>query len=98
MALLRYVPEHQVLICTSCQYALRSNQVKAHLRGKEHRLTKDECKSLMADVEGLSVAPQPTLPQPGGEPLVDLAIFRDGLMCHECGQYVCRSRRWMEDH
>ena len=99
MTLLKYIPEYQVLICTSCQYALQLNQVDAHLRGKEHRLTKDECKSSMARFVGQLVAEQPVLPDPGREPLVDLPIFRDGLICHECnGQYVCRSQEWMEKH
>jgi RecQ family ATP-dependent DNA helicase len=102
MGLLRYMSEFQILVCTLCQYALDPAHITTHLRGKEHRLSTDECLQLMAEFEGQPlIQPKPDqliLPDSSCKPLEDLPIFRDGLACQECSSYICRSQKWMEDH
>ena len=46
---LQYLPEYQVLICMSCQYAIQPDHIAIHLQSKEHRISREESKRI-ADI------------------------------------------------
>jgi hypothetical protein len=97
---LQYLPEYQVLICTSCQYAIQPDHIVAHLQSKEHQVSREESKRIATICQKQPLADpckEPIIPTSIIQPIDHLPIFRDGLACQHC-QYVCRSTEVMKRH
>ena len=100
MNLFHYYLEYRVLVCKSCQYAIRPNHLVAHLRSDQHKLSQQQSEEIanqykdydLADPSMEIIAPQITT-----TPINYLAIYRDGLQCNYCS-YVCRAVEVMKRH
>src|SRR5436309_3473959 len=97
---LQYLPEYQVLICMSCQYAIQPDHIAIHLQSKEHRISREESKRI-ADIYRKQPLADPCkeliMPASIIQPIEYLPIFRDGLACQSC-RYICRSAEVMKRH
>src|SRR5437667_10456925 len=82
MNLFHYYLEYRVLVCKSCQYAIRPNHLVAHLHSDQHKLSQQQSEEIanqykdydLADPSMEIIAPQITT-----TPINYLAIYRDGL-------------------
>jgi hypothetical protein len=105
MDFLEYHPTYQVLICTSCKYALVRNTVKSHLqRAHKGQLSSTDIKECLQIVSTMCLrAPElvrQTMIPPSTLAIPYLALFFDGIICRLCksSTYVCRSERTMRAH
>lgn len=95
-----YYAEYRVLVCKSCQYAVQPGYIAAHLRGDQHRLTRQQYNEIAAQYAGTDLANPVTeviVPDTIVAPIDHLPIYRDGLACNSCS-YVCRSVQVMKIH
>ena len=84
--LFHYYLEYRVLVCKSCQYAIRPNHLVAHLRSDQHKLSQQQSEEIanqykdydLADPSMEIIAPQITT-----TPINYLAIYRDMYMRRE---------------
>ena len=101
MDLLRYLPEYQVLVCRSCQYALQPNYQVSHFVGAPHRIAWNEASQILEPYQDYPMVEAKfgslIMPVPDGLVLEDLEVFKNGLVCQHC-DYVCTSEKGMENH
>ncbi|KAI7206681.1 hypothetical protein KC365_g17003 [Hortaea werneckii] len=105
---LEILPQHRVVICTQCQYAIIPSSVKEHLRTSHKRLPLQHRREIIDTVaKNSSLAQTPSeviYPLPTDSPLELLPVYFDGLRCragHQPSgacQYVCRTVRGMQEH
>ena len=99
--------EFQVLICHKCQYGIRRSQVKAHLISTVHRIPSARAQHIhVAIQEWDHIQDEPQVeswPHQIDEPIPELPIHEDGILCLQCNVYTCRQMRsmkthWLEEH
>ncbi|KAJ5443114.1 hypothetical protein N7445_004865 [Penicillium cf. griseofulvum] len=98
------VPRFPLVVCQSCQVAVRPKQITYHLTHDPHRLSLRHAQETAATIgiwEGISSDPT-TLQYPLSvqDPIQALSIYTDGMLCTvaaDC-QYVCRSLKAMKEH
>ncbi|KAK4921796.1 hypothetical protein LTR28_012720 [Elasticomyces elasticus] len=103
----RHLPENGVIVCKSCRFAVIPSRVEGHLQG-QHPIVSAKQRRELAAVAGaltdLAQSPdQIRHPDPGGQPIEGLPVFRDGLRCIETTpvrpcNYICREARGMKKH
>jgi hypothetical protein len=99
---------HKILICKGCQYAIISSHFKTHLQVYHPRLTLQQRRDFVQELEGASniakthedvIYPSPTDP-----PAESLPVYLDGLKCTWTSHtgvicvYLCRTLRLMREH
>nr|XP_036574190.1 uncharacterized protein CTRU02_15864 [Colletotrichum truncatum]XP_036576213.1 uncharacterized protein CTRU02_13900 [Colletotrichum truncatum]KAF6780581.1 hypothetical protein CTRU02_15864 [Colletotrichum truncatum]KAF6782902.1 hypothetical protein CTRU02_13900 [Colletotrichum truncatum] len=100
-----YKPEYPVVICTTCKFAVVSNEVATHLKTRHSIISITDRAKIIHAVSSLpdiikSQAELKSLryPQPTDEPVPYITPPRhDGLRCQPCG-YVCCSLFGMQKH
>jgi len=95
-----YYSEYHVLVCKSCQYAVRPTHITAHLRSENHKLSREESESIAKLYEHCELADpciEPIAPSVITTPIDHLPIHRDGLLCNYC-KFICKAERWMKQH
>ncbi|KAL3471204.1 hypothetical protein BJX99DRAFT_237959 [Aspergillus californicus] len=103
--LLKYLPEHGVVICTSCHYAVQPQAISRHLK-ELHRLLRSRRRKFDQYVEGLWLRqPQDVVPPTDARQFpVPFIPVESGLRCEArgCGHLCVSSKRmqahWREDH
>ncbi|EXJ94900.1 hypothetical protein A1O1_00018 [Capronia coronata CBS 617.96] len=97
--LFHYSPEHRVVICTGCRYAVPPKAVSRHLK-EIHHIYRSDRKSFVDFVQGLDlVDPEHVLlPEADQFPVPHLPIF-NGLQCgfDGCG-HLCLTEKRMRNH
>lgn len=97
--LLHYLPQHRVLICTGCRYAIQPSAISRHLK-EIHRIYRSNRREFMNYAEELDLADPKnvTLPGPNEDPLPFLPTT-NGLSCEASGcNYLCASIKRMKMH
>ena len=98
-ALLQYLSPYQVIVCTSCKYAVRPNSIARHLK-EIHRVERLERDPFMQYVAKFTLAEQELVVQyePSEFP-VPLLPVQSGLRCisKEC-TYLCATEKRMRHH
>ncbi|KAH8799809.1 hypothetical protein F5884DRAFT_117509 [Xylogone sp. PMI_703] len=95
--LLRYLPDHRVLICVSCQYAIQPGALARHLK-EIHRVLRSRRRPYMEYVSGLQL----DIPERVNKtcvkdfPISSLPV-QDGLQCNSCS-HLCVSEKRMKRH
>ena len=97
--------QFSVLICRKCKYAVRIENITTHLTDTNHRLPRPTAKEIQqavqdwdwVDAEDLEVQNWPTVLY---QPIEELPIFSDGLLCLKCTgtPYICRGLKAMKNH
>lgn len=105
---LETLPQHRVVICTQCQYAIIPSSIKEHLRTSHKRLILEHRREIIdtvtKDTRLAHTESEVIYPAPTDAPLEQLPVYFDGLKCAARGQptgtcrYVCRTIRGMQDH
>ena len=96
--LLKHLPEHGVLICKSCQFAIQPSALSSHLL--RHQIYRSERRQLLDRLSGLDLRDpeQVTYPNPHSPSISDLPVYR-GWICEvpNCG-HACASEKRMAQH
>jgi superfamily II DNA helicase RecQ len=95
-----YYDEYRVLVCKSCQHGIQPDYIAAHLRGEQHRLTRQQSNDVAVQYVNANLANPGTevvVPNDIVLPIDHLPIYRDGLACKRCN-YVCRSLAVIKRH
>ena len=97
--LLEYNPQHGILICTQCKYAIQPNAISRHLkdlhhiyRGQRKELTDSTAHLALSDPADIALPPQHSQPVKG-------LPVEDGLACNQasCG-HLCITTKRMKRH
>jgi hypothetical protein len=104
------IEQFRVIVCRQCQHAVWPSEVEHHLRGKSHRLTRQDAHQVHAAIQqwdGLEhISTSLELPTIIDQPIPELRQHVDGLLCirdrEEC-QYITQlldvmKRHWREKH
>lgn len=97
--LLHYMPQHKVLICKECRYAIQPSAISRHLKDLHH-IYRSERKELLEYAKGLPLADprEVILPLPH-EPLINLLPTESGLACLAEGcAHLCVTVKRMKSH
>jgi len=97
---LKYNPDFQLAICTSCQHGIPSNYVLRHFK-KHHKATwKTHRVALKKYVEGLVLSAVDMLQWPNSVRVpIDGLKVKEGWSCGEGNCSFCStSREWIEKH
>ncbi|OBT52984.1 hypothetical protein VE04_08314 [Pseudogymnoascus sp. 24MN13] len=97
--LLHYLPQHRVLICKECQYAIQPSAISRHLK-ELHRIYRSNRQKFMKYAEGLDLADPAyvILPGPNEGPVPFLPTI-GGLACVVIGcHYLCATDKRMKMH
>jgi hypothetical protein len=97
--LLHYLPEHRVLVCRECQYAIQPSAISRHLKDL-HRIYRSKRQEFMNYANGFDLADPKdvSLPKPKGEPVPGLTIT-SGLVCGVDGcEHLCATTKRMKMH
>lgn len=97
--LFHYSAVHQVLICTSCRYAIQPTAILRHLKDIHH-LSRDERRPLIAYADSLTLqnAEEVEPPFPKDFPVRYLPVEK-GWQCEYAGcHYLCVSTKRMQNH
>lgn len=97
--------EFQLAICKEYGYAVWLNQVKSHLQGKHHRMSRKQAEFISSEVgswQRLIRSPgELRVPAQMQRPITELLLFKDRLLCQKdpgsC-QYICRGNKSMKEH
>lgn len=99
------IPDHRLLVCRKCQYAVWPEQARSYFRGPNHRLPQE----IIADIGQVAdswthLIQKPSeleLPQSIVQPIEHIELIFDGRQFqvdpHSC-QYICRSDKAMKKH
>lgn len=94
--------EFRVLICQKCQCAVRQGQVKTHLSSTMHRIPStwaEHIQNVIQQWDYIDEEPEvDSWPRQIDEPIPELAIYEDGILCQQCEVYTCRQIRTMKAH
>jgi hypothetical protein len=94
--------EFRVLICQKCQHAVRQSQVKTHLSGTMHRIPStwaQYIQNIIQQWDYIDEEPEvDSWPHQIDEPIPELPIYKDGILCQQCEVYTCRQIRTMKAH
>lgn len=97
--LLHYLPEHRVLVCRECQYAIQPSAISRHLK-ELHRIYRSKRQEFMKYANGFDLADPKdvALPKPNGNPVPGLTIT-SGVVCgvDGCG-HLCATTKRMKMH
>ncbi|KAM0714674.1 hypothetical protein Q7P37_003053 [Cladosporium fusiforme] len=101
-------PQCRALICVDCQYAVVPAQLNKHLKAHHKRLSLQQRRDIISQVEELSgiarVLSDVVYPSPSDPPITGLPVYFDGLKCEAPGpdgtpcSYICRTPRGMRQH
>ncbi|KAH6666064.1 hypothetical protein B0J14DRAFT_605216 [Halenospora varia] len=97
--LLHYLPQHKVLICKKCRYAIQPSAISRHLKDLHH-IYRSERKQLLEYAKALPLADprEVILPSPY-EPSIDLLPTESGLACSAEGcAHLCVTVKRMKSH
>lgn len=100
---LQYEPEHKVLICKECQYAIQKSALGSHLL--RHKIYRGQRQRLLSSIAKLDLLePEDVrLPSPSSQPVQNLPVV-SGYRCVSAGcSSLCASekrmkRHWSESH
>jgi len=103
-------PEHKIIQCTRCKYAVVPTQIQGHLKDQHKSIAgvdvrKEITKYVREHVDDITWQKEGVeYPPPDSKPVGGFPLFPDGLRCvstdqfdRECG-YVCRTTIGMQDH
>ena len=104
----RHLPEHRVVVCVQCEYAVRPVHVLAHLQQEHRRLAQSSRESIARTFSTLiGVANRKEdiqYPSPQDVPVTGLPVHSDGLRCtavteqgSQC-RYICRTMQGIQQH
>lgn len=91
--LLQYLPEHKVIVCSTCRYCIKSNGVELHLqrfhKDVQFKIRKDWCNVVNQRAQsGDLLEPHEVVhPTRTSGPVKELRVV-DGFECSTCG-FVC---------
>ena len=102
------LPQHRILVCHRCQFAVVPSQIETHLRVGHKRLSLDQRRSIIARVAAITdlaqIEADVIYPTPSDPPVAGLPIYFDGLKCDarsadgtKC-RYICRTARNIRKH
>jgi hypothetical protein len=100
-----HLMEYQLAVCKECQYAIWPEQIGGHLHGKHHKLSQKKAQEIAEEVRGwpglISFANELQIPVRVDQPIPQLPLYEDGLMCQlesqQC-QYICRDKKTLKKH
>ena len=97
--LLQYLPKYRLLVCSLCQYAVRSNAVARHLK-EIHRIQRGNRRPYMQYASKFDLAePDEVLKVQVHDFPVPLLPVQDGFICrHDTCMYLCASVKRMTSH
>jgi hypothetical protein len=98
-SLLYHLPEHRVLICKECRYAIQPSAISSHLKGLHH-IYRSERQELVEYANELQLADprDVVLPPPDSAPIPSLPT-QNGLACKVDGcTYLCVTAKRMMSH
>ncbi|KAJ6126282.1 hypothetical protein N7471_010775 [Penicillium samsonianum] len=94
--------QFRVLICQKCQYAVRQDHVKTHLSSTMHRIPSPHAEyiqNIVQQWDGIDEEPEVSRwPHQIEEPIPELPVYEDGILCRKCEVYTCRQIRTMKAH
>ncbi|KAJ5743532.1 hypothetical protein N7533_010634 [Penicillium manginii] len=94
--------EFRVLICQKCQCAVRRGQIKAHLSSTVHRIPISWVQYIDRVIQQWDhIDDHPEVdswPRQIDQPIPELPVYQDGLLCQQCEVYTCRQIRTMKAH
>lgn len=94
--------EFRVLICQKCQCAVHRGQIKAHLSSTVHRIPSSWAQYIDRVIQQWDhIDDQPEVdswPRQIDEPIPELPIYQDGILCRQCEVYTCRQISTMKMH
>ncbi|OQN95114.1 hypothetical protein B0A48_18841 [Cryoendolithus antarcticus] len=80
-------PEHRVIVCKQCKYAVNPAQVRGHITANHSGIPKQQRQQIVEFVAGLpQIAYTPDrvkYPDISSEAVVGIPVFTDGLRMHE---------------
>ena len=96
------LPQHKVIVCKMCRYAVVKSGVQSHLSEKhKSQLTVDARKAIADEARGMAQVADShddvEYPAPTSAPLPGLQLWDDGFKCKECG-YIRRTKEDMQKH
>ena len=97
--LLQYLPQHRVLICRECHYAIQPSAISRHLKDLHH-IYRSNRQEFMKYASGFDLADPKdvTLPRPSEGPVPSLTVT-SGLACGASGcDHLCATAKRMKMH
>ncbi|KAJ5621165.1 hypothetical protein N7510_005149 [Penicillium lagena] len=97
--LLHYIPQHRVLICKACQYAIQPSAISRHLK-EIHKIYRSRRQRYFNYTDQLNLAEPDHVVLPGADegPVPFLPVI-DGLACEASGcHHLCASGKRMKMH
>jgi len=97
--LLRYLPDHRVILCTTCAFCVLPNALARHLKDLHH-LTKVQRQPYLDTASRLDIAEQDDVvyPERDSPPIPELQIL-DGLACNaKSCLHLCVTQKRMQAH
>ncbi len=107
---IEHLGEYQLAVCKECRYGVWPDQLESHLQGINHKLSRKEAGFVAGDVRSWSglipYASELELPSYVNQPMRQLPLYQDGLLCRldpsRC-DYICRGletikKHWRESH
>lgn len=104
-----HLAEYRVAVCNECRYAVWPSQIKGHLQ-EQHRIKRGEAEAVGDDIRSwpglIQYYGELVLPSQVGDPIAQLSLYEDGLLCQlepaRC-RYIARStesirKHWREAH
>jgi hypothetical protein len=100
-----HLVEYRLPICKECQHGVWPDQIKGHLQGVNHKLSRKEASLIGEAVRnwaGLIRYPSELeVPNYVNQPISQLPLYKDGLLCtlnlDRC-HYVCRGPKYIKEH
>lgn len=97
--------EWQVVICKQCQHAVWPEEVRGHLQGKQHRISRKEADAVADEIEQwpgiIHYRGEFNVPSRIDEPIPELPLYTDGFQCRldtaRCS-YICRDEKTLKKH
>jgi superfamily II DNA helicase RecQ len=101
---LRFVVNYRLFICVPCQNGVRRQHLRTHFQ-KQHHLQGEDLRTLLEYVDremrNITEPRDEIIPDSVNQPIPDLPVYSDGLLCHIdlrlCG-YICRREHDMKKH
>lgn len=94
--------EFRVLICQKCQYGVRPGHIESHLRGTAHRIPVTWAwyiKNIVQQWDHIDNEPEVDIwPRQIDQPIPELPIYNDGILCRQYQVYICRQTRTIKGH